>query len=88
MCLAIPAQIVEIADPEAGLATAEIAGVRRSVSIALCPEAELGDWVLIHVGFALDRIDEDQARETLDLLRRMGAAYEDELREIRASAGA
>jgi len=86
MCLAIPAQIVEIADAEAGLATAEIAGVRRSVSIALCPEAELGDWVLIHVGFALDRIDEAQARETLDLLRRMGDAYEDELREIRASA--
>jgi hydrogenase expression/formation protein HypC len=86
MCLAIPAQIVEIGDAEAGLATAEIAGVRRSVSIALCPEAELGDWVLIHVGFALDRIDEEQAHETLDLLRRMGEAYVEELREIRASA--
>jgi hydrogenase expression/formation protein HypC len=86
MCLAIPAQIVEFGDAEAGLATAEIAGVRRSVSIALCPEAELGDWVLIHVGFALDRIDEEQAHETLDLLRRMGAAYEEELREIRTSA--
>lgn len=86
MCLAIPAQIVEIADADDGLATAEIAGVRRAVSIALCPEAELGDWVLVHVGFALDRIDEEQARETLDLLRRMGEAYEEELREIRASA--
>jgi hydrogenase expression/formation protein HypC len=85
MCLAIPAQIVEIADAEAGLATAEIAGVRRSVSIALCPEAELGDWVLIHVGFALQAIDEAEARETLALLERMGQAYEDELREIEAS---
>ena len=86
MCLAIPAQIVEIADPEAGLVTAEIAGVRRSVSIALCPEAGLGDWVLIHVGFALQAIDEAEARETLALLERMGQAYEDELREIEASA--
>lgn len=86
MCLAIPAQIVEIADAEAGLATAEIAGVRRAVSIALCPEAELGDWVLIHVGFALQAIDEAEARETLALLERMGQAYEDELREIEASA--
>jgi len=86
MCLAIPAQIVHIADPEAGLATAEIAGVRRSVSIALCPEAGLGDWVLIHVGFALQAIDEAEARETLALLERMGQAYEDELRDIEASA--
>ena len=74
MCLAIPAQIVEIADAEAGLATAEIAGVRRSVSIALCPEAELGDWVLIHVGFALARIDEVEAQATLDLLAEAIAA--------------
>jgi hydrogenase expression/formation protein HypC len=86
MCLAIPAQIVDIADSEAGLATAEIAGVRRSVSIALCPEAGLGDWVLIHVGFALQAIDEAEARETLALLERMGQAYEDELRDIEASA--
>jgi hydrogenase expression/formation protein HypC len=86
MCLAIPAQIVEIVDPEAALAKAEISGVRRVVSYALCPEIELGDWVLIHVGFALERIDEQQARETIDLLERMGEAYEQELREIKASA--
>ena len=60
--------------------------MRRSVSIALCPEAEVGDWVLIHVGFALERIDEEQARETLELLQQMGEAYEQELREIRESA--
>ena len=86
MCLAIPAQIVEPVDAETGLATAEISGVRRAVSTALCPEADVGNWVLIHVGFALEMIDEDEARETLDLLRRMGDAYEQELEEIRASA--
>ena len=86
MCLAIPAQIVEVVVAEAGLATAEISGVRRTVSTALCPEADVGDWVLIHVGFALQAIDEDEARETLALLEKMGQAYEDELREIEASA--
>ena len=88
MCLGIPAQIVEIVDSEGGLAKAEISGVRRAVSIALCPEAEVGDWVLVHVGFALERIDEQQARETIELLEQMGEAYEQELREIRASAAA
>jgi len=86
MCLAIPAQIVEVVDAEAGLAIAEISGVRRTVSTALCPEADVGDWVLIHVGFALQAIDEDEARETLALLEKMGQAYEEELREIEASA--
>ena len=86
MCLGIPAQIVEIVDSEGGLAKAEISGVRRAVSIALCPEAEVGDWVLVHVGFALERIDEQQARETIELLEQMGEAYEQEVREIRASA--
>ena len=56
------------------------------VSIALCPEAGVGDWVLVHVGFALDRIDERQALDTLALLEQMGDAYEQEMREIRESA--
>jgi hydrogenase expression/formation protein HypC len=86
MCLAIPAQIVEVSDAQAGLAKAEISGVRRAVSTALCPEADVGDWVLIHVGFALEMIDEEQARATLELLEQMGEAYEQELSEIRASA--
>jgi hydrogenase expression/formation protein HypC len=88
MCLGIPAQIVEIVDSEGWLAKAEISGVRRAVSIALCPEAGVGDWVLVHVGFALERIDEQQARETIELLEQMGEAYEQEVREIRASATA
>ena len=73
MCLGIPAQIVELIDSEAGIAKAEISGVRREISIALCPEAGVGDWVLVHVGFALATMDEEQAKET---------------GEIRASAGA
>ena len=83
MCLGIPAQIVEVVDAEAGIAKAEISGVRRNVSVALCPEARIGDWVLVHVGFALQRIDEEQALETLALLEQMGAAYEQELEQLR-----
>ena len=88
MCLGIPAQIVDLVDSEAGIAKAEISGVRREISIALCPEAGVGDWVLVHVGFALATMDEEQARETIALLEQMGEAYEQELGEIRASAGA
>ena len=81
MCLGIPAQIVEfVADDE--IAKVEISGVRRNVSVALCPEAGVGDWVLVHVGFALARIDEDEARETLALLQR-GAELQRELDELR-----
>jgi hydrogenase expression/formation protein HypC len=86
MCLGIPAQIVELVDAETGIAKAEISGVRRNVSVALCPEVQVNDWVLVHVGFALSRIDEEQAWETLALLEQMGEAYEQEVREIRASA--
>jgi hydrogenase expression/formation protein HypC len=87
MCLGIPAQLVEMVDVDAGIAKAEISGVRRDVSVALCPEARAGDWVLVHVGFALSLIDERQALETLELLEQMGEAYEQEIGEIRASAG-
>ncbi len=86
MCLGIPAQIVELVDAEAALAKADVAGVRRTVSVALCPEAAVGDWVLIHVGFALSRIDERQAQETLTLLEQLGAQYEQELTELKAGS--
>ena len=86
MCLGIPARVIEIADRDAGLATVDVSGVRRSVSIALVdePEApiETDEWVLVHVGFALARIDEEQARETLELLER-GAELQRELDELR-----
>ncbi len=86
MCLGIPGRIAEIPDREGGLATVDVSGVRRSVSIALVDEPaapiEVGDWVLVHVGFALARIDEEQARETLELLQR-GAELQRELDEMR-----
>jgi hydrogenase expression/formation protein HypC len=86
MCLGIPGQVVEVVDREGGLAKIDISGVRREVSVALVDEpgapVEPGDWVLIHVGFALARIDEDEARETLALLRR-GAELQRELEELR-----
>jgi hydrogenase expression/formation protein HypC len=66
MCLGIPAQIVSV--EEDALATAEVSGVRREVSTALVPEAKEGDWVLVHVGFALHTIDEEEAARTLELL--------------------
>jgi len=67
VCLGIPAQIVE--PPEDGLARADVGGVRREISVALLDGAvEPGDWVLIHVGFALNRIDEEEARATIALL--------------------
>lgn len=73
MCLGIPGQIIAIDDAANDIATVEVAGVRRKVSIACIVDEEhpvdscLGDWVVVHVGFALSRIDEDEARLTLAL---------------------
>ncbi|HEY4428471.1 MAG TPA: HypC/HybG/HupF family hydrogenase formation chaperone [Solirubrobacteraceae bacterium] len=89
MCLAIPGQVVEVVDEDNRLATIEIAGVRRTVNIGLLDvgdsTARPGDWVLIHVGFALSKIDEQEARATLALLEQMGAEYTQELEELKAS---
>ena len=86
MCLGIPGRVVEVTDREGSLATVDVSGVRRSVSVALVdgPDApvEPGDWVLVHVGFALARIDEEQAQETLELLRQ-GVELQRELDEMR-----
>lgn len=80
---------MEVVDEPNRLATVEVAGVRRTVNIGLLDvdntTAGRGDWVLIHVGFALSKIDEDEARATLRLLEEMGAEYEQELEEIKAS---
>jgi hydrogenase expression/formation protein HypC len=90
VCLAIPGRVVEILDDANQLAQVDVAGVRRTVNIGLLdverPDALPGQWVLIHVGFALSRIDEREALATLELLEQMGAAYEQELRELEASA--
>jgi hydrogenase expression/formation protein HypC len=86
MCLAIPGQIVEIVDEEHHLAKVDVAGVLRNVNIGLLHDVGEGDWVLIHVGFALSKVDEDEAHATLRLLQRMGEAFEAELEELKASA--
>ncbi|MDT3779873.1 HypC/HybG/HupF family hydrogenase formation chaperone [Nitrospira sp. MA-1] len=78
MCLGIPGQIVEISNVEYKLAIVNVGGVRREVNIACIvdeehsPVACVGDWVLIHVGFAMSRIDETEAKRTIELLTEMG----------------
>lgn len=87
MCLGIPGEIVEMIPGPVSLATVEIAGVRRAVNIGLLGEDEVraGDWVLVHVGFAMARIDEAEAAATLALLTGLGQAYTDELTALAAS---
>ena len=82
MCLAIPGRIVEHVDEANQLAKVEVAGVRRTVNIGLLGDVGPGDWVLIHVGFAISKVDEEEARATRDLLEGMGADYEAELEEL------
>jgi hydrogenase expression/formation protein HypC len=91
MCLGIPGQIVEIVDAAGKLANVDVGGVRREVNIAFIVDADhpvaacVGDWVLVHVGFAMVRIDEDEAAATLSLLREMGE-YQSEIDSMQASA--
>ncbi|MFA0765688.1 MAG: hypothetical protein BDTLLHRC_000641 [Candidatus Fervidibacter sp.] len=85
MCLAIPGRIVEIVDEEKRLAKAEVSGVRRTISVGLLDEVQIGDWVLIHVGFAIQKVDEAEARRTLDFLRQLGQTYQDEVRQFAES---
>jgi hydrogenase expression/formation protein HypC len=89
MCLAIPGRIIEMVDEANRLARVDVAGVRRTVNVGLLDAdgggARVGDWVLIHVGFAISRVDEEEAAATLALLEGMGADYELELEELRQS---
>ncbi|HEY3946216.1 MAG TPA: HypC/HybG/HupF family hydrogenase formation chaperone [Solirubrobacteraceae bacterium] len=90
MCLAIPGQVIEFVDSANQIAKVDVVGVRRNINVGLLADddgggAKPGDWVLIHVGFALSKVDEEEAQATLGLLQRMGAEYEQELEELRAS---
>lgn len=85
MCLGIPGEIVRITDAETNLATVDVGGVRRVVNIGLLDDLVPGDWVLVHVGFAMSRIDEAEAQATLALLEGLGQAYTDELVALRTS---
>lgn len=83
MCLGIPGKIIEICDKSKLIATVDVSGVRRSINIACIVDEKhpiescLGEWVLIHVGFAMARIDEQEASETLALLEALGEAQEE-----------
>lgn len=78
MCLGVPGQIVAVSDPENNLAVVSVGGVRREINIACIVDEEhpalacLGQWVLVHVGFAMTRLDPEEAARTLELLREMG----------------
>jgi len=86
MCLAIPGKIVEIVDVENSIAKVEVGGVRRSVNIGMLDQddARVGDYVLIHVGFAMSKVDEKEAEETLRTLRELGE-YQAEFEQFSSS---
>ena len=87
MCLGIPGQIIDIVDDANSIAKVNVSGVKRNVSVALVrPEGiEPVDWVLIHVGFAMSKIDEVEAHETMKALLLMGQTYTDELDMLHSS---
>jgi hydrogenase expression/formation protein HypC len=87
MCLGIPGQVVDMVDVEQYLAKVEVSGVQRTVSVRLLADegVETGDWVLVHVGFAMAKIDEAEAAATLDQLAAMGRDYRDEVDAFRTS---
>ena len=89
MCLAIPGQILEVVDPTNRLARVDVAGVRRNVNIGLLdadgPGVGPGDWVLIHVGFAMSKIDQEEAELALASLQMMGEMFTDEVDALMTS---
>jgi len=88
MCLGIPGEVIELHPEQPDLAKVNVSGVRRMINIGLLsddPPAP-GEWVLIHVGFALSKIDEAEAQATLRLLQGMGADFDDALEELKGSA--
>jgi hydrogenase expression/formation protein HypC len=87
MCLGIPGEVIEILPDQPDLAKVDVSGVRRVVNVGLlCEEPPVpGEWVLIHVGFALSKIDEAEAKSALEFLESIGQAYADELAALRES---
>ncbi len=87
MCLGIPGSIVEVMEDRPDLAKVDVSGVRRAVNVGLLDQQDLhpGDWVLIHVGFALSKIDEDEAAAAMAFLEGVGQSYTDELEALVAS---
>jgi len=84
MCLAIPGKIVEIIDEENHIAKVEVGGVKRNINTGMLDETRVGEYVLIHVGFAMSKIDEREAEETLRVLQELGS-YEPEFDQFKSS---
>ena len=87
MCLGIPGEVIELHPEQADLAKVDVSGVRRMINIGLLSDDPPvpGEWVLIHVGFALSKIDEHEAAAAMEFLEGIGQAYEDELAALKAS---
>ena len=68
MCLSVPGKIVRI---KKNMARVDVGGMLRDISLDLCPEVSIGEYVLIHAGFAIQKVDEEEAKETLNLLRKI-----------------
>ena len=87
MCLGIPGEVVELVADQPDLAKVDVSGVRRMINIGLLADdpPKPGEWVLIHVGFALSKIDEAEARAAMEFLESIGKAYEDEMAALRDS---
>jgi hydrogenase expression/formation protein HypC len=87
MCLGIPGEVVELLPDRPDLAKVDVSGVKRAINIGLLENelVEPGDWVLIHVGFAMSKIDEAEAKAALEFLEGIGQAYADELEALQES---
>lgn len=87
MCLGIPGEIVDVADVGAHKAVVEISGVRRDVNVGLvlADGIEVGDWVLVHVGFAMCKVDYEEAQSQLAFMRELGQIFDDEIEQFRES---
>lgn len=87
MCLGVPAEIVAFDEAESGLAKVSLSGVERMISTDLLmdEDVKVGDWVLVHVGFAMSKIDADEAATTLDQIKKLGQ-FEDELEQFKTSS--
>jgi hydrogenase expression/formation protein HypC len=87
MCLGIPGEVIEISQDHPDLAKVDVSGVKRMINIGLLTDdpPKPGEWVLIHVGFALSKIDEHEAAAAMEFLESIGQAYEDEIAALRDS---
>lgn len=84
MCLAIPVRIIEL---RGDMAVGEVGGVQREISVLMTPEAKVGDYVIVHAGFALQILDQEEAKENLRILRQMAGLVQSRRESVRARRG-